>query len=106
MIVVNQPRLGLTNVTLVFPGESGAAVTNSDRVEFRVPKQTPFRVSFAECVFEDLTFLPGTVTLQACKHEIELLPRTLVIDQKENDWKSGAVINIVTDKSKTSPAAP
>ena len=105
-IVINQPWLGLTNVTLVFAGETGASITNSERVTFRNPKQTPFRMSFAECVFEDLTFLPGTVTLRAYKHEIELLPRTLVIDQKETEWKSGAAIKIVTDTTKTSPGAP
>jgi hypothetical protein len=93
-IVVNQPSLGLTNVTLVFEGKTVVTSTNSVDVAFRVPKQTPFQVAFAECVFEDLTFLPGTVTLQAYDHEIELLPRVLVIDQQEHPWKSGEAINI------------
>ena len=91
-LIINQPRLGLTNVSLIFEGES--AITNAARVEFRVPQQTPFHVSFAECVFEDLTFLPGTVTFKAYNHEIELLPRVLIIDQKKNEWKSGALITI------------
>ena len=99
-IIINQPWLGLTNVTLVFAGES-ASVTNLERLEFRVPKQTPFDVSFGKCVFEDLTFLPGTVTLRAYNHEIELLPRVLVIDQKENEWRSGAVIKM--DAANRSP---
>ena len=93
-IVINQVRLGLTNVTLVFEGQSATAATNSADLEFRVPKQTPFPVAFADCVFEDLTFLPGTVTLHAYNHEIEFLPRVLVIDQKENEWSSGAIINL------------
>jgi hypothetical protein len=96
-IVVNQERLGLTNVALLFEGQSAAA-TNSANMEFRVPKQTPFPVAFADCVFEDLTFLPGTVTLRAYDHEIELLPRVLVIDQKEHEWKSGEIIKLPAQK--------
>jgi hypothetical protein len=91
-LTINQPWLGLTNVTLVFQGEP--APTNVTHVEFRIPQPTPFQVSFADCIFEDLTFLPGTVTFKACHHEIELLPRVLVIDRKENQWRSGAVVNV------------
>ena len=39
-------------------------------------------------------FLPGVVTMNLLGHEIELMPRTLVIDKKEIPWstKEGAVI--------------
>ena len=96
-LIINQPALGLTNVTLVFEGgstnaaplESNNASNQPIRLEFRTPRQTPFDVPFGKCVFEDLTFLPGTVTFQMFGHEIELLPRVLIIDQKEHPWQSG-----------------
>jgi hypothetical protein len=31
-------------------------------------------------------FLPGVVTMNLLGHEIELMPRTLVIDKKEVPW--------------------
>ena len=93
-MIINQPRLGLTNITLLFRGETALVTTGDVRIEFRAPQQTPFDVPFGKCVFEDLTFLPGTLTFQAYGHEIELLPRTLVIDQKENDWRAAPVITI------------
>jgi len=98
-MIINQAWLGLTNVTLVFPGETAVAFTNkSVKIEFRAPKQTPFEMPFGKCLFEDLTFLPGTVTFEAYGHEIELLPRILVIDQKEKDWRATSVITIEPKK--------
>jgi hypothetical protein len=42
----------------------------------------------------DTTFLPGTVTLQVFNHEIELLPRVLVIDGQEHPWLSESTITL------------
>ena len=82
LLIINQPALGLTNVTLLFGRESlgstnAVASANNEsnqptHLDFRTPKQTPFDVPFGKCVFEDLTFLPGTVTFQMLGHEIEL----------------------------------
>jgi len=36
----------------------------------------------------DTTFLPGTVAFQLFGHEIELLPRVLIIDHEEHPWHS------------------
>ena len=33
-------------------------------------------------------FLPGVVTMNLLGHEIELMPRTLVIDKKEVPWNT------------------
>ena len=88
-IVINQPWLHLTNVTLLFPGQQLPALTNQPALNFRDPRPTPFDAGFSRIIFEDLTFIPGTVTLQAYSHEIELLPRVLIIDHQEKQWKSG-----------------
>ena len=40
-------------------------------------------------------FLPGIVTMNLLNHEIELMPRTLVIDKKEVAWSTpGAQITL------------
>ncbi len=105
-MIINQPWLGLTNVSLVFQGETTLTTTNVARIEFRTPRQTPFDVPFGKCVFEDLTFLPGTVTFRVYGHEIELLPRVLVVDQKENEWRSGKEMNVEKSGQQQSHAAP
>ena len=55
----------------------------------------PYEVPFGNCVFMDTTFLPGTVTLQLFGHEIELLPRVLVIDRQEHSWRPGNTIALL-----------
>ena len=51
-------------------------------------KQRAFTVPFGECIYQDLMFLPGVVTMNLLGHEIELMPRTLVIDKKEVPWST------------------
>jgi hypothetical protein len=42
----------------------------------------------------DTTFLPGTVTFELFGHEIELLPRVLMIDHEERPWLSNHPITL------------
>jgi hypothetical protein len=94
-ILIHQPRLGITNVQLRFVGES-IPLTNaaSATVLFSEPKPVPFTVPFGECVFMDTTFLPGTVALRLFGHEIELLPRVLIIDHERHGWQPNACITL------------
>ena len=61
----------------------------------------PYEVPFGNCVFMDTTFLPGTITFQLFGHEIELLPRVLVIDRQEHPWRPDTAIALPRQ-----PAAP
>jgi hypothetical protein len=92
-LVINQHKLGLTNVQIIFAGEV-IAETNTGQRSFRRPTEVPSDLPFGKCVFMDLTFLPGTVTIDAFGHEIELLPRVLVVDRKEHEWRSGEVFRL------------
>jgi len=124
-IVITQPRLAITNVQISFPGETLLAsnapaplafdqtspespVTNHQSpvttLLFAQPRPVPFEVPFGKCVFVDTTFMPGTVTFELFGHEIELLPRVLVIDRREHRWQSDAVI--VLSRLQPAPAAP
>ncbi len=88
-IVVNQPKLRVANLKIVFAGER---MTNAPgTVIFDFPQKP---VPFGKVKFEDLTYLPGTVTFDFFGHEIELLPRTLYINRKAHPWDSNEAITL------------
>ena len=88
-IIVNQPKLNIANLKIVFEGES--ATNAPTTVAFDVPQKPP---PFGKVKFEDLTYLPGTVTCDFFGHEIELLPRTLYINRKPHPWISNEAITL------------
>jgi len=100
-LIVNQPTLSISNVRLIFatstnspvPAARATSLTNST-LFFREPRAVPFPLPFGQCIFMDTTFLPGTITMQCGGHEIELLPRVLIIDRQPHPWKSGEEINL------------
>jgi hypothetical protein len=81
LLVIDQPFLKIHTQILL----AREKATNAPGVvEFKSPQhlQTPF----GRVRFHDLTYLPGTVTLDVYGHEVELLPRTLVLNTKEVGW--------------------
>src|SRR5258706_15711092 len=102
MLLVNQARLRLTNVQIVFPGEPAASNAPVHLI-FREPKPTPFDLPFGQCVFMDLTFLPGTLTFRMFGHEIELLPRVMLLDHEEHPWRSEEALNLAPLPPKAGP---
>lgn len=99
-LVIQQPHRGISNVHVRFAGETLAATQKTGQVEFKQPKTT---VPFGELIYDDLMFLPGTVTLDCFGHELELLPRTLVLNRKPIAWASNTT-NELTSAMKLSPA--
>lgn len=93
-LIVSQPHLGITDVTLVFPGE--AVVGSTTVVRFETPRQA---VPFGAVKYDDLTYLPGVVTLDLFGHEIELLPRTLYVNRRPIPW--GEAERIVVARAGT-----
>ena len=102
VILIDQPKLAITNVQLSFAGELLPATNRPVTLVFDQPRPVPYAVPFGDCVFMDTTFLPGTVTFQLFGHEIELLPRVLVLDRQEHPWRSDTAIAL----SPHRPAAP
>ena len=90
-LLVNQPKLAITNLQITFPGETN---TQSASFEFSQPREVPWDVPFGKCVFMDTTFLPGTIVFDVYGHEIQLIPRVLTIDGKETPWRSDAIISV------------
>ena len=103
-IVINEPKLNISNVTIDFPREETSA-TNST-LDFARPKQVPFEVPFGQCIFMDTTFQPGTVVFNFFGHEIQLIPRVLTIDKKEYPWQSGTTFALTNGVSVKSAAKP
>jgi hypothetical protein len=93
-IAINQPALRLTNVEISFMDRADFATNSSATLSFSQPREVPYDVPFGKCIFMDTTFLPGTVTFQLLGHEIELLPRTLIIDHSEYPWHSNTKITL------------
>jgi len=92
-LLVNEPKLAITNLQITFAGETNLSSTNASLM-FDTPKQVPFDVPFGKCVFMDPTFLPGTIVFDLFGHEIQLIPRTLTIDEAEIPWRSGTTIMV------------
>jgi hypothetical protein len=96
-VVIEQARLGISNVQLSFEAKAPPTAAFSGREArwvFREARPVPFEVPYGRCVFLDTTFLPGTVTLELFGHEIEMLPRVLVIDGQERQWQAGGTIRL------------
>jgi hypothetical protein len=91
-LVVNEPRLNIANFRIAFPNEF-TPPTNLV-LSFSQPRAWPFDVPFGNCLFEDLTFQPGTLAFNLFGHEIQLIPRVLTVDGREYPWQSGATVAI------------
>lgn len=102
-LLVNHAKLGLTNITIVFP--NAPAPTNELKtVRFRHGQIAPFDLPFGKCIFLDTLYLPGTVTCEVFGHEIQILPRTMTIDRVERPWQAGEKILLTNLPSATLPA--
>ena len=87
LLLINQPRLAITNVEINFLDETNP-LTSPVKMTFREPEPIPYSVPFGQCTAMDIRFLPGTVAFQLFGHKIELRPRALIIDQQEHPWSS------------------
>ena len=92
-VVINQPFISVTNVRLTLIGAAMPSAPATTLL-FDQPREVPYDVPFGKCIFMDTTFLPGTVTFRLFGHEIELLPRVLIIDHEEHGWVSGSEISL------------
>lgn len=74
---------------LSFPDDQAARTNLAELVRFREPTTN---LPFGEVLLQDPLYLPGTITMRIYGHRIEVLPRTLVVDQQEHTWKAGEEI--------------
>ena len=89
-LLISQAKLQISE-TLTFPGQKVAATHLRTTEHFDEAVAT---LPFGTVIFQDPTFLPGTLTMGLFGHEVELLPRTLIIDKKEIPWRAGQTLEI------------
>lgn len=104
MLVVSQPKLSIRNAAIAFPDQPAVETNHLGTFRFSQPQPVPFEVGFGKCVFMDTTFLPGTLTFELFGHQVELLPRVLVIDRQEHPWISHSTITVLP--VQTNPTDP
>jgi len=81
-------RIDTTNITPAVPRQE---------IEFSKPRPFPFEVPLGQCIFQDATFLPGTVVLEIGGIQIQMLPRALTIGTNEFTWASNALVVVSPD---------
>jgi hypothetical protein len=101
-IVITEEKLGIKGARLEFPSETAALAGAPETLVFDSPLKT--NLPFGRTLFLDTTYLPGAVTMNLFGHEIELLPRTLVVNRREVPWAS--VQTLTLDPSEKLPPDP
>ena len=96
VLTIDQPHYGISKVRIVMEGESFEGPTRRLRFD-----QPGLEMPFGEAIFFDTTYLPGSVTFDLFGHELEVLPRTLIINFKEHPWQVGEVIKVKPDEAWT-----
>ncbi len=91
-LTIRHEKLGIRDVQ-IFAGNDQVLPSGFKpvTVRFKSPADQP---GFGKLLFTDLTFLPGVVTLDLFGHEVELLPRTLVINRKSIPWSEAGELHL------------
>ena len=106
-VVIFQPKLNISSVEIIFPGEKIASTNLAKKMQFDRPLMSlPSPLPIGEVVYEDLRTLPGVVTFNFFGHEIELLPRVLVVNKKEIPWRPEMVLELSRTNKPSRPPAP
>lgn len=88
LLVINQPTLGIQNVRIQIAGE----VATNTQAGVRFEKPYGIELPYGRLRFHDLTYLPGTITLDLFGHEVEMIPRALFVNLKERPWQKDVFI--------------
>jgi len=94
---ISQQSLGLGPVEIRFDTLSTNRSLARTQVEFRTPKEVPHTLPTGDCLFEDLTFLPGTVAIRVGAIDVQMLPRALTVGTNEFAWEHVHVIQVQTN---------
>ena len=89
-LLVSEPYLKITQKIEFLAAKVPQTNLNSEEVFADAQTNLPF----GRMIFQDPTFLPGTVTMLHFGHEIELLPRVLIIDKMEIPWGSRETVKL------------
>jgi len=91
---ISQAKLGISE-RVRFPEENCGRTNITELVRFR---EETTNVPFGHILMQDALYLPGSITIRLGSHVVEILPRTLTVDKKENAWKAGGELVIGTGR--------
>jgi hypothetical protein len=97
-LAIAQKSLHISDCKIRFPGGAVTNLNLPQTVVFDAPDKT---IPFGVIPFSDLTFLPGTVTFKLFGHTVELVPRVLGIDGREQAWFSGPPLDLPARAKKS-----
>lgn len=98
-LLVEHPGILAGGMELKFSEEK---VEPGQRVECLLDK--PIKpLPWGKRISEDLTFLPGTLAIDAFGHEVEIAPRILVVNRKEIPW--GSQMHLVVNPADKLPVS-
>ncbi|MFM1945210.1 MAG: hypothetical protein RI897_4192 [Verrucomicrobiota bacterium] len=105
-ITITQPHLRIGPVTLNFTNAT-ELLPSAKTVRFDTARTT---IPLGQVKYDDLTYLPGVVTLDLLGHEIEVLPRLLYIDRQPFQWTDVRELSLeaitATDITNTPASEP
>lgn len=96
---ISQQSLGLGPVEVRLTTATTNSMLARTQVVFKTPKPVPRPMPAGRCLFEDLTFLPGTVALNVAGTDVQMLPRALTIGTNELPWRQARIIEVQPDGS-------
>lgn len=92
VIDVRQSSLELGPVEIRIETTNSSGTVARQEVVFDTPRPVPFAVPGGRCIFQDATFLPGTVALEVGGVAIQLIPRALTIGTNEYAWTTNRCV--------------
>jgi hypothetical protein len=102
-VEVAQPTLGIANVKVHFPDERLSQSNLQVRIIFDRPVTN---VPFGKVLYLDTTFLPGAIAFGLFGHEVQLMPRSLLLDRRPGPWQSGATHELHSNVHVPQPRPP
>jgi hypothetical protein len=104
-IEIRQDSLGRGPVRIRIETTNIIPAVARQEVIFNTPRPVPFAVPLGQCIFQDTTFLPGTVVLEISGVTIQMLPRALTIGTNEFTWTTNSLI-VVPPAGRPAAAHP
>jgi hypothetical protein len=92
VIDVRQASLELGPVEICIDTTNKIGAVARQEMVFNTPKPVPFAVPGGRCVFQDATFLPGTIALEISGVAIQFLPRAFTIGTNEYAWTTNRCV--------------
>ena len=100
-LTVHQPFLGISNVTVTVADKTVTNLNLARTVRFTGVTNKP---PVGELIYFDTMALPGVLTFNLLGHEVEFLPRTMIVDKAEVPWTPGTNL-VLTGTGKYEPKA-